>query len=268
MSSFIKKFPKFLFGILFLLLIVGFFGKRVLDLGHSKTLSFPKRGIVTAVYDGDTIQVRFKSGKRKKIRLIGIDAPEIDDSREKAKFLAFMAKRFTFFHLYRKEIKLSYDWQLEDKYGRLLAYIWSEREGLFNKFILKQGFASVFLHFPFRNDYRKGFKEAEREAQKFERGIWKKGSYPSISVIKADEYIGRIVSVVYTCYELDIERKFLFLRSSGGEFSALIPRENISIFPGMESFRGKTLSVTGFLEEYKGQPQIFVFLPSQIQIKD
>jgi len=268
MSSFIKKFPKFLFGILFLLLIIGFFGKRVLDLGHSKTPSFPKRGIVTAVYDGDTIQVRFKSGKRKKIRLIGIDAPEIDDSREKAKFLAFMAKRFTFFHLYRKEIELSYDWELEDKYGRLLAYIWSEGEGFFNKFILKQGFASTFLHFPFRKNYRKEFIEAEREARRYERGIWKKGSYPSISVNKADEFIGRIVSVVYTCYELDMERKFLFLRSSGGEFSALIPRENIPIFPGVKPFKGKTLSVTGFLEEYRGQPQIFVFLPSQIQIKD
>lgn len=268
MSSFKRDFLKFLFGFLFLFLIVGFFGKRILELDHRQLNSFPESGIVAAVYDGDTIKVQFKNGRSKRVRLIGVDAPEINGSGEKAKFKGYMAKRFTFFNLYRAKIRLSYDWQYEDKYGRLLAYIWTEREGLFNKFILQEGFAFVYLHFPFRNDYRKEFIEAEREARRVEKGIWKKGPYPSISLSEVKDYIGRIVSLVYICQGLKNQGKFLFLHSSGDRFSALIPQENISIFPELESFKGKKLSVTGFLEEYKGQPQIFVFLPSQIQIAD
>lgn len=266
MSSFKKNLLKFLVGALFLSIGLDFLNKKILSFGYHQVSNFPENGLVTAVYDGDTIKVRFKNGQNKRIRLIGIDSPEIEDSRERVKFLAYMAKRFTFFHLYRQQIRLSYDWQLEDKYGRLLAYIWTDKEGLFNKFTLKEGFAFAFLSFPFREDYRKEFKEAESEARRFGRGIWQKGPYPSIPATEAESRIGRIVSVVFTCQDLESQKNFLFLRSSGAEFSALIPRENSSLFPGVESFKGKKLSVTGFLEEYQGQPQIFVFLASQIQI--
>ena len=265
--SFLKRiFPKILLGSAFLLLIIGFLGKRVLEVNRHQDTSFPKQGLVTIVYDGDTIQVKFKSGQRKIVRLIGIDTPELEDSREDVKFLAYMAKRFTFCHLYLEEISLSYDWQLEDKYGRRLAYVWTDKEGLFNKFIIKEGFANAFLHFPFRNDYREDFMEAEREARKLGKGIWKKGPYPEISLEELKKYTGRIVTVVYLCHRLDRERKFLFLRSSGGEFAALIPREKISGFPRISSFKGKKLTVTGFLEEYKGQPQMMIFLPGQIEL--
>ena len=82
-----------------------------------------------------------------------MDSPEIDDTREKVQFFAFMAKRFSFFHLYKKEVKLSYDWELEDKYGRLLAYVSTEKIGLFNDYLIREGYAFVFLKYPYRKDY-------------------------------------------------------------------------------------------------------------------
>lgn len=264
MRRFIKNFSKFIFVFIFFLAIGGLFAKRFLQHGQGRGSSFPESGLVTVVYDGDTIKVRLKNEHERKVRLIGIDTPEIDDSREEVRFRAHMAKRFAFFYLYRKRIKLSYDWEIEDKYGRLLAYIWTENEGLFNKFILSEGFAVVFLNFPFR--YRKEFIEAEREARRLEKGLWKKGPYFSISVGEARDHIGKLLTVKYTCTRVRTKGKFVFLHSSGEEFSTLIPRENTSLFPGLNSFRGKVLFVTGFLEEYKGKSQIIAFFPKQIKI--
>ena len=176
-----------------------------------------------------------------------------------------MAKRFAFFYLYRKTVKLSYDWESEDKYGRLLAYIWTEKQGLFNKFILSEGFAAVYLNFPFK--YKEEFIEAEREARKLEKGLWKKGPFPSISVSEVRAYLGKLLSVKYTCSRVQTKGKFVFLYSSGEEFSTLVPRENVSFFPEIDSFRGKALIVTGFLEEYKGKPQIVAFFPRLIKIE-
>ncbi|GAG19345.1 unnamed protein product, partial [marine sediment metagenome] len=39
---------------------------------------YPDVGIVTHVYDGDTIAVTFEDGRTEVIRLLGIDCPEMD----------------------------------------------------------------------------------------------------------------------------------------------------------------------------------------------
>jgi len=248
--------------LLFLAGFLGYLTGRSIYHKQEEGAVFPQNGLVTVVYDGDTLKVKFKNGNERKVRLIGVDAPEISDQREDVLFRAFMAKRFAFFYLYRENIKLTYDWELEDKYGRLLAYVWIEGEGLFNKFILSEGFASVFQSFPFR--YRDEFIEAEKEARKLEKGLWRKENYPSILPEEAGMHIGELLTVRYTCARVQAEGKFVFLHSGGNEFSTLIPKESLNLFPGVNSYRGKVLSVTGFLEEYKGNPQVVAFLPSQI----
>jgi micrococcal nuclease len=265
MKKYKKNYSKFILTYIFFLAIFVFSSERLIHNDQGRGSSFPESGLVTAVYDGDTIKVRFKNEQEKKVRLIGIDAPEIEAEREEAKFRAQMAKRFAFFYLYRETVKLSYDWEIEDKYDRLLAYIWTEKQGLFNKFILNEGFAAVFLKFPFK--YREEFIEAEREARKLEKGLWKKGPYPSISVNDTRAYLGKLLSVKYACSRVQAKGKFIFLYSPGDEFSTLVPLENVSLFPELKSFKGKVLIVTGFLEEYKGKPQIVAFFPRQIKIE-
>ena len=67
---------------------------------------------VIHVIDGDTVRVRFSDGREGKVRLLGIDSPEMGDRRETVRIQAHMAKRFTFYHLYGEEVWLSYDWDL------------------------------------------------------------------------------------------------------------------------------------------------------------
>jgi len=227
--------------------------------------STPERALVIAVYDGDTIKVRFASGCERKVRLIGIDSSEIEDPREEVKFQALMSKRFTFSHLYRRIIGLTYDWEKEDKYKRVLAYVWTEKEGLFNKFILEEGFARVFRKFSFK--YMKVFIEAERKAREFNKGLWQKKPYPSISPADTKKHIDQVLSVEFLCSKVRIRGKYCFLCSPGDEFFALVEQKNPLFLKDLRSYEGNTICVEGLIEEYKGRPQIMVFFPSQIQQK-
>lgn len=268
MGTLKKNLPKYLLGFILILLIGVLFGRRILRLEHHLQPYSANRGVVTVVYDGDTIKVKFADGSSRKVRLIGVDAPELNTANLTERFRAFMSKRFAFTNLYRQRVKLSFDRELEDSYGRILAYVWIKEVGLFNLYIIKEGFASALLYFPFGEDYRQEFQAAEREARKKGRGFWHQGPYPRIKVHQATDYKGKIVTVIFSCHQISKRRKFLFLSASERRFSAIIPLEYISDFPSVENFEGKILAVTGFLEQYKRQFQIFAFLPSQIKLEN
>ncbi len=247
------------------LVLIGFaalFARGFVRDQSTQSISLPDRGKVIEVYDGDTVKVRFRDKQEWKVRLIGVDALEIGGPVEEVEFQAQMSKRFVFYYLYQKKIKLSYEEELLDNYGRVLAYVWTEEQGLFNKFIISEGFASAMRNFRYK--YREEFRDTEQEARKLEKGLMKRGEYTQISPQEASRFIGQIVSVRFMCKSALPKGKFIFLNSSQGEFSALIPKENLSSFPNPQSFMGKNLSATGFLEEYKGKPQIMILFPVQI----
>jgi len=78
---------------------------------------------VTTIFDGDTIKVRLAGGGEERVRLIGVDSPELDDAREQVRLMAFLAKRFAFSRLYRAPVALSLGPEARDSYGRLLAFV-------------------------------------------------------------------------------------------------------------------------------------------------
>jgi micrococcal nuclease len=222
------------------------------------------KGTVVVVYDGDTIKVRFDNGFERRVRLIGIDSAEIEDASSETPLEALLAKRFTFHHLFRKSVELTYEHELEDKYGRLLAYIWTD-VGLFNEYILKEGFARVFLKFPYA--MKEKFIQAQNKAQEQDRGFWKEEPYPVISVQEVRKHIGKLMRVSFVCARMQKRRNFLFIYPRTDDFAVLIPMEYESFFNDVQGIKGKAIEVFGFLEEYRGQPQIVIFFPSQLDVK-
>lgn len=253
---------KFLVVFVVLLGFAGLFAHEAIRNQSTQSISLPTRGKVIVVYDGDTIKVRFKDNQEWKVRLIGVDAAEIGGPVKEVEFQAQMSKRFTFYYLYQKKIRLSFGEELLDKYGRVLAYVWTEEQGLFNKFIISEGFASAMRNF--RYQYREEFRETEQEARKLEKGLMNRDEYTQISSQEVPRFIGQLVSVKFMCKSALPRGKFVYLNSSQGEFSALIPKESLSLYPDPQSFMGKDLTVKGFLEEYKGKPQIMILLPMQL----
>ena len=223
----------------------------------------PDSGLVVVVYDGDTVKVRFADGGERKVRLIGIDSPEMDDQREDVRFMAFMAKRFAFLNLYRRNVHLAYDWELEDKYGRLLAYLTTDDGALFNELILTEGFAFAYRKFPFRKDLMDKFKAAETDARRAGKGLWRKGPPLEVPASGARAYLGQLVSVRMTCTGFEKRRSFAVLHSSESGFEALVPKEFRAAFPGLEGLTGKTIVVSGLVEEFGGTLQILLYLPRQ-----
>ncbi|MDP8289779.1 MAG: thermonuclease family protein [Candidatus Susulua stagnicola] len=124
--------------------------------------------IVTRVIDGDTIVINNKE----KIRLIGVDTPESVHPSKSVEYFAKEASVFTKRICEDKVVKLEYDWQRYDKYGRTLAYVYLEDGTFINAEIIKQGYGFVYTKFPFK--YMIEFKKYQQLAREEERGLWKK----------------------------------------------------------------------------------------------
>ena len=81
---------------------------------------------VTRVVDGDTLWVNTEGGDTK-VRLIGVDTPELLDPRSPVQCFAQEASDFTKSALTGQVVYLEYDPSQDsvDRYGRLLAYVWT-----------------------------------------------------------------------------------------------------------------------------------------------
>lgn len=122
------------------------------------------------VIDGDTIIVII-GGKKEKVRLIGVDTPETDGPYTKKEPFNREASAFTKNMTEGKYVKLKYDRERRDKYGRLLAYVYLEDSTFLNVELIKEGYATVFRKFRFK--YRDDFIHYESEARKSKKGLWK-----------------------------------------------------------------------------------------------
>jgi micrococcal nuclease len=125
---------------------------------------------VARVIDGDTIQLA--SGER--VRYIGIDTPETVDPRKPIQFMGKEAFEFNRGLVERKEVRLEYDVERKDKYGRTLAYVYVDT--LFvNAELVRHGFAQI-LTIPPNVKHAELFLRLQQEAREAGRGLWDEGA--------------------------------------------------------------------------------------------
>ncbi len=155
----------------------------------------PLRGTVNVVYDGDTVRVRLAGQKDERVRLIGVDSPELDDAREQVRLMAFLAKRFTFTRLFQSTVDLLPGPQERDVYGRLLAYIRTADGEMFNETLVREGYAHAYLKFPFDETWKARLKDAEGDARRSGKGLWRETPYPVIGAPEAGRHLGEILTV-------------------------------------------------------------------------
>ena len=126
--------------------------------------------LVERVIDGDTVVVRGVG----RVRLIGVDTPETVDPRRPVEFFGREASAFTKRLLEGQQVRLEYDRERTDRYGRTLAYVYL-RDGTFaNAEIVRRGYGHAYTRFPFRHLDR--FRRLEREAREAGRGLWAGGA--------------------------------------------------------------------------------------------
>ncbi len=147
-----------------------------LERGPGEEAAFPPlRGRVVKVVDGDTIHVRLDGRGREKVRYIGVDTPETKHPRIGVEPFGPEASALNRDLIGGRRVQLRFDRQLRDRYGRLLAYVYREPDGLFvNAELVRRGLAEV-MRVPPNVRHAERFEALEREARAAGRGMWASG---------------------------------------------------------------------------------------------
>ena len=125
---------------------------------------------VTRVVDGDTAHVRFR-GRDVTIRFIGVDTPETVAPGQPIECYGPESSHFTTARLSGEKVRLEFDVERIDPYGRTLAHIWMANGSLFNETLVRRGFATVATYPPDTKHVGR-FEAAERVAKAADRGLW------------------------------------------------------------------------------------------------
>src|SRR3954470_10088035 len=97
--------------------------------------------------DGDTVIARLPDGTVEKVRLLGVDTPEVVDPRKPVQCFGHAASDFTKSRLTGKRVSLELDAEQRDKYGRLLAYLIVDGRR-YNDELLERGYARFLVIAP------------------------------------------------------------------------------------------------------------------------
>lgn len=129
---------------------------------------------VVRVVDGDTIVIS-KGGEKVKVRLIGVDTPEsVHPDAGKNVEYGKIATKFTKKKVSGKKVKLEYDKDKKDQYGRTLAYVYygKKYDSMLNKALLKKGHAKAKYYSP-NGKYKTTFEKLQKTAKSKKLGLWK-----------------------------------------------------------------------------------------------
>lgn len=128
--------------------------------------------LVTKVVDGDTFYCIDNQNVEYKIRLIGIDTPELRNYGKKRKgYYAVEAKQYLSYLINNKIVKLEFDVDKYDQYNRMLAYVYLEDNTFINEELVKNGFARIMTIQP-NSKYSDIFYQLQIEARDKKIGIW------------------------------------------------------------------------------------------------
>ncbi|RME84908.1 MAG: nuclease, partial [Zetaproteobacteria bacterium] len=125
-------------------------------------------GIVARVIDGDTFVLR--SGE--KVRLLGIDAPELAHGTTPEEPLARKARARLRRLVEGRRVRLAFDAVRTDGYGRLLAQVYLADGRWVNGILVREGLALVYTFEPNHRWVGK-LLALERAARRERRGIWR-----------------------------------------------------------------------------------------------
>jgi micrococcal nuclease len=124
-------------------------------------LRYVKRAI-----DGDTILLA--NGDR--VRYIGINTPETKHPYKPVEYFGKEASDYNKRLVESKWVRLEYDVERRDRYGRLLAYVFLD-DLFINAKMVKEGYAQVYT-VPPNVKHQELFLKLQREARENGRGLW------------------------------------------------------------------------------------------------
>jgi micrococcal nuclease len=134
---------------------------------------------VERVVDGDTLLL----ANRARVRLIGADTPETVKPDSPVEPFGPQATEFTnrFIDDAGGQVRLEFDRERLDRYGRFLAYVY-DGPRMLNEELIRAGLATAETGFRYSAAMKTRFRRAEDEAKAAGRGIWSREPLPAGSL--------------------------------------------------------------------------------------
>ncbi len=189
-----------------------------------------KRGSVKWVNDGDTIVL----SDARHVRYIGINAPEIAHDNHKAQAFGYAAKKYNQSLVRSKNVRLEFDKEKHDRYGRLLAYIFLLDGTFINKKMIEKGYAYVLYLKP-NVKYDRVLLKAQRYAMSAKQGMWHNWNQK-----EGEEYLGSKKSKRFhlkTCpygKRIKTRNRVIFTRKWDAFWSGFAPCKQCAVNRGLK----------------------------------
>jgi endonuclease YncB( thermonuclease family) len=220
---------------------------------------------VRYVHDGDTLVLT----DNRKIRLIGINAPEAEQDGQPAQALAIQARDRLRRLLFAQGNKAQavYGEDHKDRYGRHLAHIWLADGTNLSADLLREGLGWA-VAIPPNTRFLDCYLESEQWARAAGRGVW---SHPDYAVSASAQLTlrnrgfrlvqGRVVRVNHGGGAIWVNLE--------GRFAVRIPDADLRWFrrPPDSSWTGKQVQVRGWLYAAKGELRVTVRHPAGLELQ-
>jgi micrococcal nuclease len=118
-------------------------------------------GKVVGVHDGDTFTLLTKENVQYKVRLHGVDCPELKQDFGK------VCKKYTSDVIFNKTVKVEYS--KKDRYGRIVGIVISPNGKTLNEELLRYGYAWHYIKY----DQNPKWDKLESDARNAKLGLWK-----------------------------------------------------------------------------------------------
>ncbi len=224
--------------------------------------------LCTTIIDGDTFEL--ETGE--KVRLIGIDAPELSQpgGEESRQYLTQL--------ILNKGVTLERGYEERDNYNRLLRFVYID-DVCINEEMIRQGYAEARY---LTDSIREYYIKLEMEAEIAKAGLWSANIFqprsnlrwgediPVITWRDAHKHLNQYVIVegtIVTTYNSGTVC-FLNFDTDYQYFTAVIFASDFFGFSFIPEvfYLGKKVYIIGIIKEYKGSPEIIVKTPGQIRI--
>ncbi len=234
------------------------------DNNHCSLDHADARIAVKHIYDGDTV----KLSDGRKLRLIGINTPEIGRNGEASQPFARQAQqRLTDLLSHEKALLLRYDRNKQDHYKRTLAHAFLPNGRSISQTLLSEGLATS-LTIPPNTWQADCYHQAERAARSTRQGIWSHQQYQAMTVGQLNASAnnsyrvihGQVVDSWSTSKAHYFRLQSQGRKASTGSLRVKITAQDRASFPSgfLEHIKHKQVEVRGWL--HYNQQQFFMRL--------
>jgi endonuclease YncB( thermonuclease family) len=235
------------------------------DAGVCGTDRSDERVVSAQVFDGDTLALT----DGRKVRLLGIDTPEIGrDDRPSEPFAEDAKALLDGLAGPGADLRLRLDVERFDRFGRTLAHVFRDDGGNVQARLLEAGFATTLVVPP--NQWSADcYAGLETEARRQHLGIWALPRYQPVPAEDLPASARGFRLITGRVQRVGESRGNLWLNLAR-HVAIRIPKDDLVYFGDLDPRRlmGRRLEVRGWIQERRGELRITLRHPAALKLLD